>query len=370
MSGELDPDALAALEEQRDFLLASLRDLEAEWEAGDLDDADHVALRDDYTARAALVLRAIERHSAVRASARESRSWLRTIGWTVGVVAFAVLVGVVVAQASGRRGTGGLTGDVRLTTRERLIECQQALAEGALEEATDCFDEVIAEDPSNAEALAYRGWSVAIGSFGEEAPDPAALDEALEWIERAIEADATYPDALAFRIIALSRAGRDGELAAAFEAFDAADPPGEMQQMVARLRDRTPAMACRDQIDLGELIVALRCFEDVLADDPTDAEALAYRGWTLALTGFGARDQDRDDLAAELWGDALALQDEALASEPDFVDALAFRAIVLDAMGRTEEADEALVALFAADPPDVLIDGVESYIPDAQSRTR
>ncbi|HYZ97739.1 MAG TPA: hypothetical protein VE575_03240, partial [Acidimicrobiales bacterium] len=58
----LDPDALAALEEQRDFLLRSLEDLEREHDAGDVDDHDYAALKDDYTARAARTIRAIEAH--------------------------------------------------------------------------------------------------------------------------------------------------------------------------------------------------------------------------------------------------------------------------------------------------------------------
>ena len=57
---ELDPDALAALEEERDFLLRSLRDLEREHDVGDVDDHDYEVLKDDYTARAATVLRSIE----------------------------------------------------------------------------------------------------------------------------------------------------------------------------------------------------------------------------------------------------------------------------------------------------------------------
>ena len=56
----LDPDELAALEEQRDFLLRSITDLDQEHAAGDLEDGDYQSLKDDYTARAAEVLRAIE----------------------------------------------------------------------------------------------------------------------------------------------------------------------------------------------------------------------------------------------------------------------------------------------------------------------
>ena len=46
--------------EERDFLLASLDDLEAEYAAGDLDDDDYAALKADYTTRAARVIRELE----------------------------------------------------------------------------------------------------------------------------------------------------------------------------------------------------------------------------------------------------------------------------------------------------------------------
>ncbi len=51
---------MTGLEEERDFLLKSLEDLEAERAAGDISEADYVSLRDDYTARAAEVLRALD----------------------------------------------------------------------------------------------------------------------------------------------------------------------------------------------------------------------------------------------------------------------------------------------------------------------
>ena len=59
-NGALNPDRLAELEEQRDHLLASLRDLESEHDVGDLDDVDYGELKDDYTARAAAVLRQLD----------------------------------------------------------------------------------------------------------------------------------------------------------------------------------------------------------------------------------------------------------------------------------------------------------------------
>ena len=50
----------ASLEDERDFLLRSLDDLESEFDAGDLDDADYRRLKSDYTARAAEVIRRLE----------------------------------------------------------------------------------------------------------------------------------------------------------------------------------------------------------------------------------------------------------------------------------------------------------------------
>jgi tetratricopeptide (TPR) repeat protein len=130
----------------------------------------------------------------------------------------------------------------------------------------------------------------------------------------------------------------------------------------------TPSLACRQLIE-RDFVGSLRCFDDVLSDDPDDAEALAYRGWALALTAFAAIEQDTPSLADELFVDALDLVERSLAEEPDYVDALVFAAIVLDELDRTDEADARLTQLFALDPPDSVIQPLESYIPDAQARS-
>ena len=66
----MNPDRLAELEDERRFLLRSLRDLDAELAAGDVDDGDYETLRDGYTKRAADVLRDIEEGKAAPAAAR------------------------------------------------------------------------------------------------------------------------------------------------------------------------------------------------------------------------------------------------------------------------------------------------------------
>ena len=68
-------DRLAALEDERRFLLRSLTDLEREHDAGDVDDLDYQTLKDGYTVRAAAVLRQIDEG---RGDLRGTRSGSKT----------------------------------------------------------------------------------------------------------------------------------------------------------------------------------------------------------------------------------------------------------------------------------------------------
>jgi tetratricopeptide (TPR) repeat protein len=222
----LDPDALAALEEQRDFLLRSLDDLEREHEAGDVDRSDYETLRDDYTARAARTIRAIESHHArmaARRSSRPRRSWTRLAATVAGVVVFAVLAGVLVAQASGRRESGeALTGDIRTSTRTQLLEATRAVQEGRLDDAIAIYDDLLADQPGNAEALASKGW------LQFQSGDPAGIDT----LAAAVEADPDYPTTHFFLAFILAQAGRGEAAAEELERFESLDPPAEDMAMV------------------------------------------------------------------------------------------------------------------------------------------
>src|SRR5437763_6197414 len=108
MSAAVDLDALADLEEQRRFLLQSLKDLDRERDAGDLDDDDYRTLRDDYTVRAASVLRAIEDgKTGLTEQRRGKRRSAKTTAFVVAAVAaVALLAGALVAVSSGERVPG------------------------------------------------------------------------------------------------------------------------------------------------------------------------------------------------------------------------------------------------------------------------
>lgn len=251
---ELDPDTLAALEEQRDFLLRSLDDLEREHEAGDVDEADYLALKDDYTARAAAVIRAIEGRKAAFASRRRPRRLGPTIAVVLGVLALLVGAGVLVAVSSGERGAGDeITGDIRETTIDELAEAREYFAQAlnaptgpervdAYMKASDAYQAILERQPENEEALTYRGWllhNLAVEAAASLPEDAAALDaEALALLSEAVRVQPGYTDARIFRAIVLESLGRPTEALADLDALSAGSVPPGMQTMVDNLRRR------------------------------------------------------------------------------------------------------------------------------------
>jgi tetratricopeptide (TPR) repeat protein len=353
-AADTERDAIAALEEERDFLLRSLDDLEREHDAGDVDDTDYVTLRDDYTARAAVVIRAIEAKQTASEPARPRRQWGRTLGWVAAIIVFAVLAGVLVARMSGtRRDSESATGDVRENTRQLLIDAMSAAQRNELDDALTLYDEALALSPSDAEGLAYRGWT----RFKKGDDDAAALSD----VEAAIASDPTFPDARVFRTIMLAEAGDFTAAAEELEAFDALDPPPLMLSIVDQyaLRERIIASVlladgAPSYADAGyttEQVVAtarylatsapvqsLGLYDQVLAADPQNVAALADRGYLLGRAAESA--EDETDLGAR----AIADLDAALAIDPQHPAALAYRALTRyyvfdDAAGAKQDLD-------------------------------
>lgn len=287
MSTVLGDGSLDELNEQRDFLLCSLEDLEAERDAGDLDDADYQALRDSYTARAAAVLRAIEsattsgtgpqtgagtspaagrgvdgaptsatgdpdgagraaataptadpvtvaiRSQPPAARGAPGRRWVRPALTVAAVLALAGLAGTLMARSAGERLPGeAATGSLTSTgASSDLQRARLLIGEGKTLEAIKTFDKVLREDPLQPEALAYRGWLLRLA--GRAGGDRSLIDSGMAFIERAVAADPTYPDAHFFRGIILYQDRRDPAGAVAeFRAFLANDPPEAMVPVV------------------------------------------------------------------------------------------------------------------------------------------
>ncbi|TML65080.1 MAG: tetratricopeptide repeat protein [Actinobacteria bacterium] len=232
----MDPDSLAHLEEEREFLLRSLRDLEREREAGDIEDGDYRTLRDDYTARTASVALAIDEGRA-QLPPPPARNARRLVATVVAVAVVALGAGVLVARASGERvagrpGSGSLpTGDT-----EQLAQARVALNEGNVVEAVKTYDRVLKTNPRNPEALAYRGWILRLAAVSGGAFDQKLWQQGLASIERAIAVDPSYPDAHFFRGLILYRDRHDATGAAAeLQKFLGLNPPPDMVAPVRQL---------------------------------------------------------------------------------------------------------------------------------------
>ena len=228
------------LEEERDFLLASLRDLEQEREAGELSDKDYRALHDDYTARAAAVLRALERGKD-RPGARRDRPQpvrsRRSLGITiVVVVAIAGLAGGAVAAFSGQRRPGApMTGSLPDTPSGRMQQALQLESRGEAAEALMIYDELLRADPRNVQALAYRGWLL------KRAGLP---DKAMESLDQAVAIDPKFPDAHFFRGMVLYQDRNDPAGAVTeFRLFMSNNPPQAMVPLVEDVLRRAMADA-------------------------------------------------------------------------------------------------------------------------------
>ncbi len=236
----VDLDQLAEREEERRFLLRSLADLEREHDAGDIDDDDYVTLRDGYTVRAAAVLREIEtgRSQLVPTAPRR---WGRTVAITLVVVAAAVGVGFVLAGAWGERQNGqeitGFTpGD---DARVLMTNARQAMGGGDYALANQLFAQVVQmerdQGRDNAEAIAYFGWTLALGAVGD--PDTEAvsarLDAAQLALGQAIDMEPDYADPHCFQAIIEYQFREDAAAALPFaEQCQAMNPPSEIADLI------------------------------------------------------------------------------------------------------------------------------------------
>lgn len=230
----------ARLTEERDFLLASLRDLEREHAAGDLDADDYRELHDDYTRRAARTIKELEQRDADDRPPRRGR---KALAVTVIVALVATAAGWMVAAMSGQRLPGqSITGGIEDSTASIL---SQARAINFQDPATaiELYTTVLEVDPDNVEALTYRAWILVLAA--RDASDEvklAAFAAADGQLRRAIELDPGYPDARCFLGVLLFRYA--GDAPAAKEQLDTCasmDPPAVVQGIVEGLRGEVEA---------------------------------------------------------------------------------------------------------------------------------
>ncbi len=228
---------LESLVEQRKFLLNSLRDLDAEFAVGDIDSDDYQALRSDYVARTAEIIKQIELPQSVSVDSEidKQASRLRRTCFTVlVVVVVAAGTGWLVARQSGQRLSGqSLSGGIEDSTASIL---SRARATNFIDPqaAIELYSQVLGVDPDNLEALTYRAWLLALiaRNAGDEIKQLAFLSASSD-LERAISLDASYPDAHCFLGIVRFRLAADAVGAREqLTICESQNPPAEVKSFV------------------------------------------------------------------------------------------------------------------------------------------
>jgi tetratricopeptide (TPR) repeat protein len=234
MADPVDPERKRQLEEERDFLMQSLDDLEMERESGGIDDESYTELHDDYTARAAAVIRTLRDGVDVTpARAPRPPAQTRRRALIVAAVAvFAVLAGVSLAYALGARLPGqtssGNSAAAPSTTNAsaqalaaRITELEQKVnaakddydlrlqlarayeENGDLQNALKQSDAAITIDPNRPEghANAARLLYLASEQVQDQKTRAQLVAQALAGFDEAIKVGPDYADAYYFRAV-------------------------------------------------------------------------------------------------------------------------------------------------------------------------
>ena len=226
-----------SLVDQRKFLLQSLRDLDAEFKAGDLDLDDYNSLRSDYVARTAQVLKELESPeptSSIRENTKSTKRARQTVITLLLVLIVATGTGWLVAQQSGQRLSGqSLSGGIEDSTAS-LLSRARATNFVDPQAAIELYSQVLGLDPDNVEALTYRAWLLALiaRGAGSEIKQLAFLSASSD-LERAIKIDANYPDAHCFLgIIRFRLAGDAIGSREQLTICESQNPPAEVKSFV------------------------------------------------------------------------------------------------------------------------------------------
>jgi tetratricopeptide (TPR) repeat protein len=231
----IDKARRTQLEEERDFLMKSLDDLELEQESGGIDDESYAALHDDYTARLAAALRSLRddvdvapRPKPPSRSGRRNRTLL-----IVAVCVFALVAGISLAYAVGARLPGQMgSGDsgttltptqrkAQATLKRQITSLQDQVnaapddydlrlklslayeQNGDLLNALKQSDEAITIDANRAEGHANSARLVYL--ISSQLPAKSAqqqyVAQALAGFSKAIEVNPAYADSYFFRAV-------------------------------------------------------------------------------------------------------------------------------------------------------------------------
>lgn len=365
---------MAELEEQRRFLLNSIRDIEREHEFGDVGDDDYQALHDGYVARAAAVMREIDDGRSSLLPKSPTR-WGRRIAIIGGTVAVAVALGLFVANSAGQRLpgqslTGGQPADevaIQLADGRRLLGTDTAGARSA-------FERVLEIEPDNAEAATYSSYLLVID--GQRSGDQAGVRAGIAGLEAATLLDDTYGDPHC--LLAVSAGTFLDPIDEAMVTAQGAlclslNPPQDMvamiENLVARVSGDTATtlvgenvvtlLATADaQLAAGRYSEALLTYQRVVGLEPTNRTGLAYSGYLIALNGRDANNPEQVEQGIEL------LQ-STIESNPEYANAHCLLAFATGYLLAEADADTARTAgekCLTLDPPQDMIPLIQQLL--------
>ena len=312
---------LAALAEERDFLLSSLRDLDAEHDAGDIDDVDYETLRDDYTVRTAQVLRAIGRAEQP------------------------------VNRAGGRRAAAG--------TERRPAQGTVAKRVGAVTAA------------SGHGHGSTDGVGVADGG-GEGASGAGVDDSADAGARRSAAADDARRTKTRWRLAAIVMSVLlFGVIAGwAVTATSGSRVSGQSITGNSNLRSPTSTPSAVDSslqkaatmVSNGKVGDALKLYDQILRQTPNQPEAEANSGWLIAQTGLSV-----NPVRSDLVDEGLTRIQAAEKAAPTYADPHFFRGFLL-LRAKNDPVDavtELRVYLGTVDPSSPEVPDVEQVLKEA-----
>ncbi|MEA2901110.1 MAG: hypothetical protein QOH36_997 [Actinomycetota bacterium] len=389
-------EELAGLEEQRDVLLKSLRDLEQERASGEIGDDDYTVLKDDYTARAAAVLKAIEtgRSAVVRRPRGRAAGGRPRQPPAVRAAASrsAANPAAGTSRAGSRRARPSADGRAAATAAEDLAAAtgadadtrpvgdRPAAATGAIDTPADTRP-VGDRPPAATGAIDTTADTRPVG----DRPPGATGDNTTEAATRPVgksraaagatdKGSGTRPGGsrqaaarrranppvprrqrtvavsliVVFAIVAVA-----GVSVVLFSDGRTGDEPitGSVPDAPTADSRVDDALALETE---GKAVEALQLYDEILVSDPDNVEALAYRGWLLKRAG--------------LPDEAMASLDRAVTVDPAFADAHFFRGMVLyqdrdDPAGAVIEFQ----AFLANNPPPDFVDAVGEVLAQAQA---
>ncbi len=259
------PDRRDELNEEKTAHYRALRELEFDYQAGHLSEADYSELRTRYEARVAHILKELDalpprptkaepRHAKGEPAPAPSLAWTRSpvtlVAGAVLLLLFGLTLGLGVARYTepdrtmvpeGSRLPVLTEGPMRESMpaadpskpippevfRGMLQAAHQSLDAGRYQEAIAAYQAVLKRDPKNVEAITHLG--VILGIAGHD-------DNALEAFDKALALDPTYAHAWWDKAHLLYERKQDYKGAIqAFEKFVALVPSGEDRERALRM---------------------------------------------------------------------------------------------------------------------------------------